>query len=243
MAEPHVDIWSPTPAAEVRQVELGPYANLNHLIRCTRTGAALLVDPFDGPWWEETLAAAGIPLHAIALTHSHHDHVRGVPHLHAALPQATIHAHVAEAERGWNGPHTHTWTHAPGTTELLPVGELRFEVHATPGHTPGHVTLIGHGLVITGDCLFLGRCGRCDLEGGDPRAMWESLMRLRTRLSTIPEWEVLAGHRYEVLGGSSPRRLPVHEVMATNPALADQSFETFRRLPFLAFDDGLGQRM
>ena len=29
------------------------------------------------------------------------------------------------------------------------------------------MTFIGEGIVISGDCMFLGRCGRTDLFGGD----------------------------------------------------------------------------
>ena len=37
----------------------------------------------------------------------------------------------------------------------------------TPGHSPGSVSLVGQGFVLTGDALFNRSIGRTDLPGGD----------------------------------------------------------------------------
>jgi glyoxylase-like metal-dependent hydrolase (beta-lactamase superfamily II) len=47
---------------------------------------------------------------------------------------------------------------------------------------------------VAGDTLFLEGCGRTDLPGGDPEAMYESLT---TRLAAVPDDTVLyPGHLY-----------------------------------------------
>ena len=52
----------------------------------------------------------------------------------------------------------------------------------TPGHTPGSACYhIGDNL-ITGDTLFVFGCGRCDLSGGDPEQMFDTLRTLREGL-------------------------------------------------------------
>ena len=49
------------------------------------------------------------------------------------------------------------------------------------------------GALITGDTLFVTRCGRADFPGSDPEAMYRSLMRLA---AFPPETKVFPGHDY-----------------------------------------------
>ena len=126
----------------------------------------------------------------------------------------------------------------------LHVGDLTFEAVRTPGHTPGHLTFLGHGIVVSGDCLFLGRCGRADLHGGDPAALRASLVYLRSRMQALPDdWVVLPGHAYELTDGRVPHLLTLAEVLTGNEAMAAlDSDEAWAALPFLAFDDALARR-
>lgn len=233
-----------TPSAEltVLQAQVGPWANLNHLLVCTASRRGVLVDPFDGPLWHRWVDQHDVHLQAILLTHSHWDHVKGVADLLASRPELEVWVHEAELQRGWTGPDTHRWTHAATTATRYEVGHLSFDVLASPGHTPGHITLLGHGIVLSGDCLFLGRCGRVDLLGGDLAAMYASLMELRRRLEALPaDWLVLPGHRYALEDGREPDSLSIGEVLASNPALRAASLDAFSTLPFLAFDDEMAE--
>ena len=123
------------------------------------------------------------------------------------------------------------------------IGNLEFEVHCTPGHTPGHVTFVGEGLVISGDCLFLGRCGRTDLFGGDFNAQRKSLLYLRKRLQKLPgDWLVLPGHQYALNDGRNPSFVRIEELLEENEALqALDSDEKWANLDFLSFDDNLAE--
>ena len=76
------------------------------------------------------------------------------------------------------------------------MGEARFEVVPTPGHTPGGVCLVGRdaaaGLAFVGDTLFAGSAGRTDLPGGSTPTLMRSLRLLAT---TIPaSTHLLCGH-------------------------------------------------
>ena len=70
-----------------------------------------------------------------------------------------------------------------------------------PGHTPGSQCFYVHGrtarvdgMLVSGDTLFLDGCGRTDLPGGDPEALYESLTQ---KLAEVPDDTVLyPGHLY-----------------------------------------------
>ena len=64
----------------------------------------------------------------------------------------------------------------------LSAAGLSAKVLSTPGHTPGSVCLLfegeGGGLLLSGDTLFAGSCGRTDFPGGSMSRMMDSLRRL-----------------------------------------------------------------
>ena len=75
--------------------------------------------------------------------------------------------------------------------DILAVGNIPVRVHATPGHTPGGVTLECGQLLFCGDTLFAGSCGRTDFPGGDADAEMASLRKL----AALPgDYHVLPGH-------------------------------------------------
>ena len=234
---------NPSPELTILQTELGSWDNLNHLLICNTTRTAILIDPFDGQFWSDIVEKEDIKAVTIVLTHSHWDHTRGVVEFLNLNPNTEIYVHQLESERGWKGPDTYQWSHPPFTFVSLNFGDLNFEVHCTPGHTPGHITLIGHGVVISGDCLFLGRCGRTDLYGGDMYSMWESQMHLHLRLQKLPgNWIVLPGHRYPLNDENNPTYLSLEYLLKNNPAIKKQSFDEFSKLEFLQFDDSLSEK-
>ena len=78
--------------------------------------------------------------------------------------------------------------------DVVRVGGLEIELLHTPGHTPGSQCFLVAGRLLSGDTLFLEGCGRTDLPGGDPAAMYESLTR---RLGRVPDDTILfPGHYY-----------------------------------------------
>ena len=226
----------------VIQAQLGEWDNLNHLLVCEKTGDACIVDPFSGEHWLATCKESGWNLKSALLTHSHWDHTMGVQALFDTGVEIWL--HQDEEKRGWAGPDTDRFTHSALSSTTFKVGELEFEVHCTPGHSPGHITIIGNGVVISGDCLFLGRCGRTDLFGGNLEEMHQSLVYLKALLQDLPvDWLVLPGHQYSVSDGSIPTFLSVSELLNSNEALiAAGNKEEFHALEFLAFDDSLAEK-
>ena len=131
----------------------------------------------------------------ILLTHGHYDHTTAVPELHAALPQARIYIHQADA----NGAGSKLFPLASQVEDLLlydegdtlALGGLTIQVLHTPGHSPGSVTLQVGDVLFSGDTLFAGSCGRTDLQGGSYEQMMASLKRLG---ELEGDFRVLPGH-------------------------------------------------
>ena len=221
----------------VLQEQLGEWDNLNHLVICKKTNEAAIIDPFSGKFWLEICRENNWNLNQVWLTHTHWDHCKGVPELEGC----EIWAHEFEFERGWDGPRDHIWQNPPNTSVVQKLGNLSFEIHCTPGHTPGHTTIIGNGFVSSGDCLFLGRCGRTDLFGGDVKSQRKSLIYLKEQLQEVPaNWLVLPGHQYPLQDGSNPTSLTVKQLLSNNEALmAVEDDDKWNSLSFLAFDDNL----
>jgi glyoxylase-like metal-dependent hydrolase (beta-lactamase superfamily II) len=111
-----------------------------------------------------------------------------------------------------------SWIKSPAADRLLAdsdtvaVGEMKFQVLATPGHTPGGISLYcpeaadGRGVVFTGDALFAGGIGRTDFPGGDYDLLAKSI---RERLLTLPpETVVYPGHGPASTVGEEARSNP-----------------------------------
>jgi len=98
----------------------------------------------------------------------------------------------------WGSEYTATERPATLVEDLvdgaaLTAGGITAKVLATPGHTPGGICLQfeADALLLSGDTLFAGSCGRTDFPGGSMTTLTESLRRLAT---LPPETMVVPGH-------------------------------------------------
>lgn len=175
----------------IYSMELGPMENFIYLIHDHASNTAAIVDPA----WEinevlDFAASKDIQITDILLTHSHHDHING---LQQTLEKTDAKVHLLKPEaKFWGANLVQPALHHGG--DQITIGESRVSILHTPGHTPGSACYhIGNDL-IAGDTLFVFGCGRCDLAGGDPEEMFQSLKKLKTGLpaSTI----LHPGHNY-----------------------------------------------
>lgn len=156
--------------------------NYSHIIS-DGGGSAVVVDPGDDAALR-ALQARQLRPAAVLLTHRHADHVDGLPALLAAHPDTPVYA---PAECALESAHCC----ADGESLSLLDGALTLRVLATPGHTLGHVAYIGAGVVLSGDTLFIGGCGR--VFEGSMRQMHDSL----AALAALPdETLIYCGHEY-----------------------------------------------
>jgi len=76
--------------------------------------------------------------------------------------------------------------------DKIQIGKSHLKVIHTPGHSPGSVSFLGNGFILSGDTLFNGGVGRTDLPGGS----WDTLVStIKNKILTMPEeTTVLPGH-------------------------------------------------
>lgn len=180
--------------------------NFAYAIGDTETGEALLVDPaYAVEDLLGTLAADGMRCVGVLGTHFHADHVGGdlgghqIQGVATLLERVEVPVHVQRDEVPWVTRATgvsadHLVPHQSG--DLVQVGAVAVRLIHTPGHTPGSQCFLVDGRLVSGDTLFLQGCGRTDLPGSDPAAMYESLT---TRLAKVPDDAVVyPGHLYSL---------------------------------------------
>lgn len=202
--------------AEIETLALGPMENYIHLIVDRPSGKVAVVDP---AWEVEKILARveaeGWHVEWILLTHGHRDHVNGVEALQAATGAAV---YVRQQEVDHFQFQERDWSTFEGGKQW-PLGESTIEAIPTPGHTPGGTCYHVGDHLVTGDTLFVYGCGRCDLEGGDPRQMYHSLQRL---LDLPAHTRIYPGHSYSLQPTST-----LAEERAGNPFLHCEDEEAF----------------
>ena len=162
-------------------LETMPYTTNCYLIGDETAKVCALVDP--GGSLEkilEMVQSRGLTLEKILLTHGHYDHVGQVSALLEVFPNAAVYLHRLdhrEDDKRLYPPPTWGFNHFEDGAHLT-VGNIDIEVLHTPGHSAGSVTLLAEDVMLCGDTLFTGSCGRWDLTGGDYGALQKSLARL-----------------------------------------------------------------
>jgi hydroxyacylglutathione hydrolase len=145
---------------------------------------AAAVDPGDAAPVESFLAGRGLTLTAVLATHHHADHVGGLLDLAAHWKCRTF-GPASEQVAGLDQRL------AQGDRIDVPGIGVPFDTLDIPGHTAGHIALVGADAVFCGDTLFACGCGR--LFEGTAQQMVASL----GKLARLPgATRVYCGHEY-----------------------------------------------
>lgn len=216
----------------IEQIAIGPMQNFTYLIGSKSTRQVAVVDP---AWNVEGLLdhieEQGLELTAALITHYHPDHcggsmmgqsIEGLAELIARKPvKAWVHREEAEGLRRVTGV-SESDIHKVDSGDKLRIGEIEVEFLHTPGHTPGSQCFKVSNALVSGDTLFIQGCGRVDLPGSDPDAMFDSLRKL----SDLPDNTILLpGHDY----GGGPNA-SLGDTRKQNPYLRIPTREMWREI-------------
>ena len=185
---------------KVHTLVLGPLQTNCYVVWGEGSSACVVVDPAYSPAQIlEFTARQGLKIEAIFLTHGHFDHVGAVE----ALREKTgcgLWMHRGDYNQRKDPMNDYLYPlHDKDLGEIafcgdgdeIAAGNLTFRVLHTPGHSRGSLCFLSEDVLLSGDTLFAGGCGRTDLPGGD----WATILMSLADLSELEDAvKVYPGH-------------------------------------------------
>jgi hydroxyacylglutathione hydrolase len=157
-------------------------------------GEAVMIDTaYNAPAMIDFLSTRHLRLIGICLTHGHADHADGIDQI-LRFREAPVYLGAEDfGLLSWRPPSAQLKTPEDGQT--VPVGRLRIQCLATPGHTPGgicyRVDTESQRVCFVGDTLFAGSIGR-----SNPSTLYQTHLRsVRIPVLELPsDYRLLPGH-------------------------------------------------
>ncbi len=177
-------------------------AQASYLIGCQATGEAIVVDANrDIAQYIDAAAEEGLRVTHVTETHIHADFVSGSRELAQRTGAQLLLSDEGDAD----------WKYAFAAAshaillhdhDVFMVGNLKFEVLPTPGHTPEHLSFLvtdtpasaGPIGAITGDFVFVGDVGRPDLLERAAKMMGTMEAGARTLFRSLQRFKQLPDH-------------------------------------------------
>lgn len=204
----------------VKGLEVGMNMSNCYVVGSDKTHDGMIVDPgAEAGRILKTAQDLRLSVRLIVATHLHVDHIGAVAKVKEATGAEFAVHESAGTRRGASTVNQMIGSMLGGSFrappqpdrllregDLVEIGELRFKVLHTPGHSPEGMCLYGHGVLFCGDTLFNLSIGRTDFPGGD----YEQLMgNIHNKLMTLPdETRVLCGHMSETTIGFERKHNP-----------------------------------
>lgn len=204
----------------VKALVVGPFASNCFIIGSEETKEGMIIDP--GANAKNILNAVrdlDLSIVLIVATHNHIDHVGALRSVKDATG-AQYAVHEADSKEAMPAMFGRMMGLMLGSSlrappkpdrllkdgDVIEIGDLRFDVLHTPGHSPGGISLLGNGVVFSGDTLFNLGIGRTDIEGGDYAKLIESII---AKLMVLPDSTIVyPGHGPETTIGTEKKWNP-----------------------------------
>ncbi|MFH1032418.1 MAG: MBL fold metallo-hydrolase [Chloroflexota bacterium] len=172
----------------IETLEVGPIAANCYIVGDETTKEGLIIDPGDeASRILKKVKYLNLKIKAIVLTHSHFDHIGAAKQVKQSTG-AELAAHADDARGLIESPPDRLLKGG----DKIEIGKLSFLVLHTPGHSAGGISLLGQGVVFTGDTLFNFGIGRTDFPGSSYSQIMTSI---HTKLLVLPDNTVVyPGH-------------------------------------------------
>ncbi len=171
----------------VEKFVLGPLRT-NCYVITNQDNSAVLIDPgYCSKVLTDWLESKNINITTILLTHGHFDHVLGLK----MFPNVPIYVHENDIEllldndknaaKTFNLSVEYNKNNIINFTDdfTIPYDSINFKTIHTPGHTEGSTTYLAFNKILfTGDAIFAGTVGRCDLWGGSEEKTKETVKKI-----------------------------------------------------------------
>ena len=173
----------------LRSLVAGAYGANCYIVGSEKERVGMVIDPGDdAARILKEVEALGLKIKLIVLTHGHGDHTGAAAKVKETTG-AKLAIHPGDIALLKNKMLSSMlglrYNSVPepdillNEGDVLEVGELRFKVIHTPGHSQGGICILGEGVLFSGDTLFQYSIGRTDLPeaGGDYEAIVNSIQR------------------------------------------------------------------
>lgn len=181
------DLMPPSEDLQIVQFNRPAKASLSYLIGSQ--GDALVIDPNRNiqPYLDEA-ERRGLTIRHVMDTHVHADYISGG----VALTRATGATYHLSGACGFAGDLS-----TDGRPGMIPLGSRSARKIATPGHTPGSMSLlVDETFLFTGDTLFVRSVGRPDLGGQAEPWAKQLYQTLTVTLAGLPDETVVLPSHY-----------------------------------------------
>lgn len=202
----------------IETVVVGPIETNCYLAYDENTKEAVVVDAGDDTYdIARRIDELGLQVKYLLNTHGHYDHIQAVDELRDKYgAKFAIHADDVELiehpEKAGGLPAGFHGCKAPDLLlhngDVISFGSYNLKVIYTPGHTRGCVCFYeaNEKVCFTGDTLFRGTVGRCDLYGGNFGEMKKSV---KERMAEIADdTAIYPGHEMESTMGWERKHNP-----------------------------------
>lgn len=176
----------------------------SHITNCylvyDENGEGIIIDPgYEEDKIINEIKTRNCNIKYIIMTHSHADHMGALLEVQK-FTNAKILVHIKDLEALLEKEENYTsmfniknqnideeLVSIVKDSDVVKVGNLKFEIIHTPGHTAGSICIleVNNYKLFTGDTLFCDSYGRCDLYSGDFSSMVNSLRKVFGRFDNI----------------------------------------------------------
>lgn len=177
----------------ISQIKVGGHdRNFSYLVGDPDSNSVSIVDPANLLFLREKIQQKNLAPKMILLTHSHFDHTEAAVEM-AKLYNIPVYIHKnARGRVAGLDPFAHFITDG----DELRMGKTKIRVMHTPGHCDDAVCFYVKPYLLTGDTVFVGKCGRTDLEGGSVEDLYNSIQIIKN----LPDNTIIyPGHDYGLI--------------------------------------------
>jgi glyoxylase-like metal-dependent hydrolase (beta-lactamase superfamily II) len=203
----------------LKTLVVGPYGANCYIVGSESTKRGIIIDPgAESKSILNEVDKLGLSIIWIVITHSHFDHIGALKAVKDATG-AKIALHEAEGEGAGQDIAQVLGSMITGSIskparpdkllkdgDIIDIDDLHFTVLHTPGHSRGGISLVGHGVVFSGDTLFNLSIGRTDFPGCSHTQLIDSIHK---KLMALPDATIVyPGHGPESTIGTERRMNP-----------------------------------
>jgi len=171
-------------AVQIERLELGPFGTNAYVVTCRKTQSSVLIDaPAEAHIIIDRLKNT-TPKY-ILLTHNHMDHIGALAQLRNEL-KVPLAANALDVRNLTSPPEI-----LLNDDDTVWLGELKFTVLHTPGHTPGSLCFRVGRCLISGDTIFPGGPGKTS----SPADFKKIIKSITDKIFVLPDdTQIYPGH-------------------------------------------------